>query len=242
MTVFEVVVVAGREALPVGRVSHAIDHVDVTFDDETLVADAGLIVPGTLMTRLDLEALIDSTVRLVGKVGGALAGRKVLTLVAAILVGGSHIDHAERLRAGSTQAVLPFRVMAPSTLGTFLRAFTFGHVRQLDAVIAEAIRRAWAFGAGPGSAPMTMDLDSTICEVHGKAKQGAAYGYTKVLGYHPLLATRADTGEVLHARMRTGRANTARGAERFVEELAGRVRRAGASGQLTLRADSGFWS
>ena len=209
-----------------GGVSHAIDHVDVTFDDETLVADAGLIVPATLMTRLGLEALIDSTVRLVGRVGGALAGRKVLTLVAAILAGGSHIDHADRLRAGATQAVLPFRVMAPSTLGTFLRAFTFGHIRQLDRVIGEAIRRAWALGAGPGAAPLTMDLDSTICEVHGKAKQGAAYGYTKVLGYHPLVATRADTGEVLHARLRKG--SSQRGAKRFAEELVARVRRAGA--------------
>jgi Transposase DDE domain group 1 len=89
---------------------------------------------------------------------------------------------------------------------------------------------------------MTIDLDSTICEVHGDHKQGAAYGSTHTLGYHPLLATRADSGEVLHARQRTGRANTARGTARFVEELAARVRRAGASGELTLRADSGFWS
>jgi hypothetical protein len=70
----------------------------------------------------------------------------------------------------------------------------------------------------------------------------AAYGYTRLLGYHPLLATRADTGEVLHTRQRTGRAASGRGAERFVNELAGRMRRAGATGQLTLRADSGFWS
>jgi hypothetical protein len=89
---------------------------------------------------------------------------------------------------------------------------------------------------------MTIDLDSTVCEVHGHHKGGAASGYTRILGYHPLLATRADTGEVLHARMRSGRANTARGAKRFVEELAGRLRRAGANGQVTLRADSGFWS
>jgi len=89
---------------------------------------------------------------------------------------------------------------------------------------------------------MTIDLDSTICEVHGDHKQGAAYGYTHTLGYHPLLATHADSGEVLHARQRTGRANTARGTTRFVEELADRVRRAGASGELTLRADSGSWS
>jgi hypothetical protein len=132
--------------------------------------------------------------------------------------------------------------MAPSTLGTFLRCFTFGHVRQLDRAAERLLGRAWAAGAGPGEQPMTIDVDSTICEVHGHHKQGAAYGYTRVLGYHPLLATRADTGEVLHARQRTGRAASGRGAERFVNELAGRIRRAGASGPLTLRADSGFWS
>ncbi len=202
-------------------VSRTIDGIEVTFDDETLVADAGLIVPATLMGRLGIEALVNSTVRLVGRVGGALPGRKVLTLVAAILAGGSHIDHTDKLRAGATGEVLPFRVMAPSTLGTFLRAFTFGHVRQLDAVIAETIRRAWSLGAGPGSKAVTIDVDSTICEVHGKAKHGAAYGYTKVLGYHPLLATRADTGEVLHARLRKG--SSQRGAKRFTEELIARV-------------------
>jgi len=210
------------------------------FDDPTLVADAGLIVPATLMVRLGLERLIDSTVRLADRVGGSRPGRKVLTLVASILAGGSHIDHAERLRAGATARVLPFRVMAPSTLGTFLRAFTFGHVRQLDAVIAETIRRAWALGAGPGDAPVTIDLDSTICQVHGHHKQGAAFGYTRVLGYHPILATRADTGEVLHARLRKG--SSQRGHNRFVEELVARVRRAGVGGGLTVRADSGFFS
>jgi hypothetical protein len=87
---------------------------------------------------------------------------------------------------------------------------------------------------------MTIDLDSTICEVYGKAKQGAAYGYTKVLGYHPLLATRADTGEVLHGRLRKG--SSLRGAKRFAEELIARVRRAGATGELTVRGDAGFWS
>jgi hypothetical protein len=224
----------------VNAVSRGIDRVGVTFDDPSLVADAGLIVPATLMVRLGLEALVDQVVRLVDRVGGARPGRKVLTLVASILAGGSHIDHADRLRAGATQRVLPFRVMAPSTLGTFLRSFTFGHIRQLDAVIAEAIRRAWRLGAGPGDAPMTIDLDSTICEVHGKAKQGAAYGYTRILGYHPLLATWAATGEVLHARLRKG--SSQRGAKRFVEELMARVRRAGAIGPLVVRADSGFWS
>jgi hypothetical protein len=102
----------------VTAVSRGIDRLEVTFDDPTLVADAGLIVPATLMVRLGLEALVNEKLRLVGRVGGARPGRKVLTLVASILAGGSHIDHAERLRAGATERVLPFRVMAPSTLGT----------------------------------------------------------------------------------------------------------------------------
>jgi hypothetical protein len=222
--------------------SRALDRIGVTFDEPTLVADAGLLLPATLMVRLGLEALVNQTVRLTGRVGGALPGRKVLTLVAAILVGASHIDHANRLRAGSTAKVLAFKVMAPSTLGTFLRSFTFGHVRQLDAVIAATIRGAWSLGAGPKDEPVTIDLDSTIVEVHGEHKDGAAYGYTKVLGYHPILATRADTGEVLHARLRKGSANTQRGTKRFCEELIARLRRCGATGPLTLRADAGFFS
>jgi len=226
----------------VGGVSHAIDRLEVTFDDETLVANAGLIVPATLMVRLGLEALVNATVRLTGRVGGSRPGRKVCSLVATILAGGTHIDHADMLRAGATEGVLPFCVMAPSTLGTFLRAFTFGHVRQLDRVIAEVLQRVWKAGPGPGNGRLVIDVDSTICEVHGEHKHGAGYGYTHVLGYHPILATRATTGEVLHARMRKGQANTSRGARRFIEELIARVRRAGATGEIVLRVDSGFWS
>jgi hypothetical protein len=112
----------------------------------------------------------------------------------------------------------------------------------MEAVIGHALERAWNLGAGPGDGPLVIDIDSTICEVDGNLKQGAGFGYTHTLGYHPLLATRADTGEVLHARMRKGQANTQRGARRFIDELIARVRRAGASGQLTVRVDSGFWS
>src|ERR1039457_4328446 len=93
-----------------------------------------------------------------------------------------------------------------------------------------------------GQDRMVVDLDSTICEVCGKAKQGAGYGYTKRLGYHPLLATLAATGEVLHVRMRKGAANTQRGTKRFIEELVARLRKAGATGELIMRFDSGFWS
>ena len=159
-----------------------------------------------------------------------------------MLAGGTHIDHVGMLRAGRTGRVLGFRPMAPSTVGTFLRTFTFGHIRQLEAVLSRTLARAWGLGAGPGKAPLVVDLDSTICEVHGKQKQGAAYGYTKELGYHPLLAARADTGEVLGARMRKGSAGSSRGVVRFVDELVANLRRAGAAGPTTVRADSGFWS
>ena len=197
---------------------------------------------GTLVVRLGVERLVNQLVGLAGRVGGSRPGRKVLTLVHAMVAGGSHIDHVDVLRAGNTAGVLPHRVMAPSTLGTFLRSFTFGHVRQLEAVVGKVLERAWALGAGPGAGRLVIDVDSTICEVEGKHKQGAAFGYTKVLGYHPILASRADTGEVLHARMRKGSANTARGARRFLDELIARVRRAGATGEIVVRVDSGFWS
>lgn len=221
-------------------VSQNIDRVHVVFDEPNLVANAGLVTVATLAVRLGLEPLINRTVRLVGRVGGANPGSKVLTLVMTLIAGGSHIDHADMLRAGSTRRVLPFRVAAPSTLGTFLRSFTFGHVRQLDRVIAETLRRVWTLGAGPGTERLVIDIDSTITEVFGYAKQGAAYGYTRQKGYHPLVAARADTGEILHVRLRKG--SSQKGAGRFVEELIARVRRAGAAGEILLRADAGFWS
>ena len=219
--------------------SRRIDRLQATFDHGGLVANAGLVVPATLMVRLGLEALIDAWVR----TGSARPGRKILTLVAAMIAGATHIDHVNMLRAGATRRVLPFKVMAPSTIGSFLRSFTFGHIRQLDAVhVPDARLGPGSLGAGPGDRPLVIDLDSTICEVHGKQKQAASYGYTRRLGYHPLLATRAGTGEVLFARMRKGSANTARGVIRFVDELAANLARAGATGPMTVRADSGFWS
>jgi len=124
----------------------------------------------------------------------------------------------------------------------FARAFTFGHVRQLDRVLAETLKRAWTAGAGPGDGRLTIDVDSFVGEVHGYAKQGAAFGYTRKRGYHPILASCAETGEVLHLRLRKGSANTQRGMLRFTDELIARVNRAGASGPKLMRADSGFWN
>lgn len=222
------------------RVSQSLDRVHVTFDDDNLVANAGLLLPATLTERLGLETLINATVRLDGRVGGASPGRKVLTLLNTMLAGGSHIDHADMLRAGATAKVVSHRVMAPSTLGTFLRAFSFGHVRQLEAVNDVVRQRAWAMSAAPGG--LVIDVDSTICEVVGKHKQGAGYGYTKCLGYHPLLATIAGSGEILHGRLRKGSANTQRGTKRFVNELVARARRDDKHRELTVRFDSGFWN
>ncbi len=222
------------------RVSQTLDRVHVTFDDDGLVANAGLLLPATLVERLGVEVLIDTTVNLLGRVGGASPGRKVLTVMNTMLAGGSHIDHADMLRAGASESVVSHRVMAPSTLGTFLRSFSFGHVRQLEAVNDVARQRAWAAGTAPGA--LTIDVDSTICEVVGKAKQGAGYGYTRCLGYHPLLATIAGSGEILHGRLRKGSANTQRGTRRFVNELVARARRDDPGRALTVRFDSGFWN
>lgn len=220
-----------------GASSHTLDRVEVTFDGDRMVADAGLILPATLSQHLGVEALVDELVSV-----GHRPGRKLLTVVHALLAGGDCIDDADILRSGATSEVVGHEVMAPSTIGTWLRSFTFGHVRQLDALTERLLTAAWAAGAGPGAAPLVIDVDSTICQTHGYAKQGATYGYTRQRGYHPLLATRADTGEILHARMRKGSANSSRGAQRFVRETIRRVRRAGATGPIVLRADSALWS
>ena len=225
------------------RSSHSLDRLDTAFDDDRLVADAGLVLPATLAQHLGLKELVDEHLDLGPATGRANVGDKFLTLVMSALAGGDCIDDTNALRAGGTGRVLGFRVKAASTLGTFLRGFSWGHVRQLDRVSRELLARAWAAGAGPGDGPLTIDLDSTICETHGLKKEGAKHhGYTGVRGYHPLLAVAAGTGEVLMARLREGRANTARGAAHFLTETIGRVRHAGATGQLTMRADSGFYA
>lgn len=218
------------------------DSAAVVFDDERAVANAGVMLPATLTARLGIEALVDECVDLGDRPGAANPGRKVASLLAAMALGADCIEDCEILRCGRTEAVLPHRVAAPSTLGTFLRSFSFGHVRQLDRVLGEAIARAWAAGAGPGENRLVIDVDSFLGEVHGYAKQGAPVGYDGRRGYHPLLATRADTGEVLHIRTRKGTAGSARGALRFVCELIAKVERAGARGEKLLRADSAFWS
>ena len=221
-----------------GTIAGGIDGVEAVFDDASLVADAGLLLAGTVMHRLGLEALVGETVRPGGS--GRTSGAKALSLVASMLVGGSFIGDADRLRSGASAGVLPFRVLAPSTLGTWLRSFTFGHLRQFDRFHELALARAWSVGAAPQASEMTVDVDSTVCEVRGHAKQGAAYGHTGVLGYHPLVAVRDDTGEFVHTRMRSG--SSQRGHRRFISETLARLRRLARDAAVTVRADAGFFS
>ena len=219
------------------------DRIQIAFDDHRLVVNAGLILPATLALRLGLPQLLRKHLDLGGAPGRANTGDKMMTLVASALAGGDCIDDADVLRAGGRARVLGFTAKAPSTLGTFLRSFRWGHVRQLDCVSRQLLARVWKAGAGPDDSPLTIDLDSTICETYGLAKEGARHhGYTGARGYHPLLAVAAGTGDVLMARLREGRANTARGAAHFLRETVGRVRYCGARGQLSVRADSGFYA
>jgi hypothetical protein len=222
--------------------SHKIDRLAVAFDDDRALADAGLILPATLAQRLGLRELFDEHVELGEAPGRAHVGHKAMTLIHSALAGGECIDDANALRAGGTAAVLGHELRAPSTLGTFLRSFTWGHARQLDRVQGELLARAWRAGAGPGAESLTIDVDSTICETYGLQKHGARFGYTGVRGYHPLIASVAGTGELVGARLRGGNAHAGRGAAHFVTETVGRVRSAGASGPFTLRADSGFYA
>ncbi len=222
--------------------SHTLDRVEVSFDDERLVGDAGLIAPATLAQHLGLRELFDAHVDLGDAPGRANVGHKAMTVIHAVLADADSIDDTNVLRAGSTGAVLGHGVLAPSTIGTFLRSFTWGHARQVDRVAGEVLARAWAAGAGPGAAPVTIDVDSSICETYGVAKQGARFGYSGVRGYHPLFATVAATSDVIHTRLRAGNSHTARGAASFLAEAFARARAGGASGPLSMRADSGFYS
>jgi len=205
------------------------------------VPSAGLLPAAVLAQRIDVAGLVERRVRLARH--GANGGAKALTVIGSMLAGGDSIDDAALLRAGALP-VLFDDTRAPSTIGTWLRDFKWHNVRQFDAVSREVLVRLWAAGAGPVDlgAPMTLDVDSTIVPVFGRGKQGAAFGYTKVRGYHPQIATCAETGQVVFSRLRGGSAGAARGAKSFLTETFSRVRAAGAIGALTLRADSAFYS
>ncbi len=223
------------------RASHDLSAVSVSFDEANLVPCAGLLPAAVLAQRLDVGGLVEARLRLARH--GANSGAKALTVIGSMLAGGDSIEDTELLRAGALP-VLFDDTRAPSTIGTWLRDFKWHNVRQFDAVSRELLARLWAAGAGPADlgAPLIFDLDSTIVGVFGRSKQGAAFGYTKVRGYHPQLASCAETGQVLFSRLRGGAAGAARGAKSFLTETISRIRHAGATGELTVRADSAFYS
>ncbi len=211
----------------------------MSFTEKNLVPNAGLVTAAALAQRIGLGDLVDQRLRLTTE--GANSGAKALTVVGSMLAGGDSIDDTALLRAGAAGQLFD-DTRAPSTVGSWLRAHKWSNVREFDAVSRELLARLWAVGAGPAdlAGPLTIDLDSSIVPVFGREKQGAAFGYTKVRGYHPQFATCAQTGMVLFSRLRGGAAGAARGAKSFLTETVSRVRGAGATGQLAVRADSAF--
>ena len=154
-----------------------LDGLRVTFDDHRAVSDAGVMLVATLAKRLGIEALAGRLVRLRReRPGAANAGRKVMALLFAMVLGADSIDDCEVLRAGRTRRLLGGWIPAPSTLGTFLRAFTFGHVRQLDKLLGEALVRASRAGAGPGEGRLVIDVDSFVGEVCGRLSRAPPTG------------------------------------------------------------------
>lgn len=213
----------------------------MSFTEKNLIPNAGLLPAAALAERIGLGELIDGRLQLAQH--GANSGAKALTVIGSMLAGGDSIDDTALLRAGAAGELFD-ATRAPSTIGSWLRAHKWSNVRQLDAVSRGLLARLWAAGAGPAdlAGPLTIDLDSSIVPVYGRSKQGAAFGYTKVRGYHPQFATCAETGMVLFSRLRGGAAGAARGAKSFLTETVSRIRDAGATGQLTVRADSAFYS
>lgn len=182
--------------------SHNLDRLGVEFSEPNLISNAGLLLPATLARQLGLGQLLSKHVDLGDAVGHAHVADKALTLIASVLAGGDCINDAAALRAAGSEKVLGHKVAAPSTLGSYLRSFSFGHARQLDKVSGEALCRAWGAGAGPGKDKLTIDIDSTVIETYGQKKQGGAdITYHGGRGYHPLLATAAELGDVIHSRL-----------------------------------------
>jgi len=218
------------------------------FDEPNLVSAAGLVPLMALARRAGLAQLADRWLS-VPTDKGANAGVKVCSLVAGMAAGADSIDDMAVLRHGGTARVLGASP-APSTLGSFLRAMTFGHVRQLDAVASRFLvalaNDTRILGAPEARSAVMVDLDDTIVEVHGHHKQGAAFGYSGVRGLNAILATVCtDTVApvVVAQRLRKGNAGSSRGVTRLVRDALATTRRTHLAGRAVLvRADSAFYS
>jgi hypothetical protein len=218
------------------------------FDDPNLVSAAGLVPVMRLAASAGLDRLADEWLT-VPTDKGANPGGKVTALVAGMVAGADSIDDMDVLRHAAMRKLFD-RSYAPSTLGSFLRAFTFGHVRQLDAVASRfltGLARCTPLLSGTDGLTF-VDLDDSIVEVHGYAKQGASFGYTKVRGLNMALATASTATSapvVLAQRLRKGAANSARGAKRLAcDALAtlDRLRANTNAGQVLVRMDSAFYA
>lgn len=216
----------------------------VRFDDPNLVSCAGLVAVMALAARCGLETLLAGRLSMAGK-GAANAAGKVVALVAGMIAGADSIDDMDLLRHGAMTRLFD-RVRAPSTLGTFLRLFTFGHVRQLDAVAARLLGRlAVATPILAGAAQVTfLDIDDTLRQTYGYAKQGSGRGYTGVKGLNALLATLStplSVPVIAATRLRKGSTNSVRGAAKLLADALATARRAGATGMVIVRADSAYY-
>jgi hypothetical protein len=227
------------------QLSHTAAARSAVFDDPNLVSSAGLVPLLALADSAGLHALAQEHLTVPGD-KGANAGLKVASLVGGMVAGADSIDDMALLRHGGMARVFN-RAYAPSTLGSFLRAFTFGHVRQLDAVASRLLTRlgdqAPLLGTGGEEDYVLVDVDDTIIEVHGYAKQGAEFGYTGVRGLNALLATATIEGSapvVVAQRLRKGSAGSPRGAKRLVTDALKTVRTLSSSRPL-VRADSAFY-
>jgi len=215
------------------------------FDDPNLVSCAGLAPVLRLAERSGLQELVARHVS-IGGPGGANAHWKVPALVAGMVAGADSIDDMGLLRHGGMGRLF-CGMRAPSTLGTFLRAFTFGHVRQLDAVAARVLVNL--AGQAPlltGAADLVyVDVDDTVRQTYGYAKQGAGHGYTGVKGLNALIATvstAASAPVIVASRLRKGATSSAKGAGRLVADALITAAAAGATGVRVLRADSAFYN
>lgn len=232
--------------------SHAANAVDVAFDDPNLVADAGLVPVLALAERIGLPALVAEHVAIAGAANSAGANpvAKVMSLVAGMVAGADSIEDVDRLRhTGSAgNGVLFDQIRAPSTLGTFLRSFTHGHVQQLNRVLRESlVTLVEAVNLLPGADQLVfVDLDSSHRQVYGYAKQGAAVGRHKgKKTLHPLIATVSTPlarPVVTGIRLRKGRAADVRGAARFLAETLAVVRAIAPTATVVVRADSQFYT
>jgi hypothetical protein len=228
------------------RTCHTAAAVSATFDEPNLVSCAGLVPVLRLVERAGLHVVAQQRVRFPASAGSAAAnaGAKITSVVAGMVAGADSIDDLGVIRHGALPGIFD-GIRAPSTLGTFLRGFTWGNVRQLDAVARETLiglsRHAPLL---PGADSYAfLDVDSTINRVYGYAKQGAEYGYTRVRGLHPLLATVSTpiaAPVIVGTRLRRGSAGSAKGAASFVAEAITIARRAGATGVMLVRMDSAF--